>query len=176
VAHPEHGHGERRAQLVQLVDLYPTVLAAIGRECPPDRHGVNLLPVLEDAATPTRDFALSGYFGGSVSVTDGRWSLHQSPAAGNQPLHWYSPHLAKFQVGLDYRLGPYRDGRRPARATPHPTPTWLSDRRADPTELVNLAALEPAELDRMQRLLVRVLRGLDAPAEHVERLGLQGLG
>ncbi|MFC6726299.1 sulfatase, partial [Halobium palmae] len=25
-AHPEHGHGERRDQLVQLVDIYPTVL------------------------------------------------------------------------------------------------------------------------------------------------------
>ncbi len=52
MAHPTLAHGERRDQLVQLVDLYPTVLAATGRpmpDAPPGRevHGVNLLQVLE---------------------------------------------------------------------------------------------------------------------------------
>lgn len=32
--HPELGHGERRDQLVQLTDIYPTVLSAIGRPLP----------------------------------------------------------------------------------------------------------------------------------------------
>ncbi len=61
MAHPVHGHGERRPQLVQIPDVYATVLAAIDRPIPPYVHGVNLLPVLEDATAPTRGFILAGF-------------------------------------------------------------------------------------------------------------------
>ena len=114
MAHPTLAHGERRRQLVQLVDLYPTVLAATGRpmpDTPPGRevHGVNLLQVLEDQNATTRDYALYGQFGKSVSITDGEWVLHQSPVEDNQPLNWYGTCLSKF---MDYDLDAYVDGRR----------------------------------------------------------------
>ncbi|MGB2821790.1 MAG: sulfatase, partial [Phycisphaerae bacterium] len=98
VAHPTLARGERRGPLVQLVDLYPTVLDAVGRPRPQDveLHGVSLLPVLGDAGSATRDFAIAGQFGRSVTITDGRWVLHQSPVEGNQPLYWYDFCLAKF--------------------------------------------------------------------------------
>src|SRR6185437_3178409 len=162
VAHPTLAHGERREQLVQLVDIYPTVLAAVGRPIPPDRHGVDLLPVLEDRAAPTREYALSGVFGKSVSIADGRWVLHQSPVAENRPLHWHSPYLAKF---TPYDLGPYRDGYRVARTPSWPEPTWLSDTRADPNELENLAAARPDVLLAMQQALSAKLAEVGAPPE-----------
>ncbi len=176
IAHPQYGHGERRSQLVQLVDLFPTVLAAVGRplpEMPAERplHGINLLPVLEDATAPTRPYAICGQFGKSVTITDGTWTLHQSPVPGNQPLYWHGYCLARF---LPYDLGPYADGRRPVRGyASWPTPTWLSYKPDDPNEWVNLADTYPKKVVEMQRALKETLIALKAPAEQIQRLGLQ---
>jgi hypothetical protein len=133
-------------------------------------HGVNLLPVIENPAAHTRDFAVCGQFGHSVTLTDGEWILHQSPVPGNGPLFWHGYCLAKF---LPYPLGPFADGRRPVVGyRPWPTPTWLSDKRNDPNELVNLAEHEPAKLREMQAALRETLIQLHAPPEQLERLGL----
>ena len=178
MCHPTHGHGERRDQLVQLVDLYPTTLAALGRplpEMPDDKplHGVNLLPVIEDETASTRDYALTGMFGRSVTVTDGRWILHQSPpdtsADGNKPLHWYGFHDAKF---IAYELGPVETpaGRRPVHTPSWGTPTWLSDKRDDPNELENRAADAPDVLAKMQTVLKDELARVKAPPEQAQRL------
>jgi len=176
IAHPECGHGERRSQLVQLADLYPTVLAAVGRplpETPPGKplHGVNLLPVIEDANAKTRDVAIAGQFGTSVSITDGDWILHQSPVPDNQPLNWYGHCLAKF---LRYDLAPYVNGRREVRnCSSWPSPTWLSNKTEDMNELVNLADARPDKLLAMQRLLKDTLIRLRAPVEQLDRLDLR---
>lgn len=60
VAHPEYGQGERRESLVQLVNVYPTVLNAISRPISEDRHGMDLTPVLQDPEAELRDYAISG--------------------------------------------------------------------------------------------------------------------
>jgi arylsulfatase A-like enzyme len=178
VAHPDCAGGQHRPQLVQLVDLYPTVLAAVGRpvpEMPPRRplHGINLLPVLADARAATRPYALCGQFGASVTLTDGEWILHQSPVPENQPLHWYGHCLARF---LPYDLGPYEAGRRPVRDyRSWPVPTWLSDKRSDPNELSNLAQAKPEKLRELQRALRQELVRLQAPPEQSDRLGLRDL-
>ncbi len=170
VAHPDHGQGERRDQLVQLVDIYPTVLAAVDRPCPPVRHGQNLLPVLRNENAELREYAISGAWGGSVSITDGKRVLHQAPVDGNEPLYWYG-----ITGERDDRLGPYDPdlGRREA-AYPYPTgkETWLSDLRTDRNELENLVDDRPAEVVSMQDALRQTLEGLGAPPEQTERLGL----
>lgn len=177
VAHPG-GTGEHRSQLVQLVDIYPTVLAAVGRPLPDmpegrSLHGVNLLPTLTDPAARTRDVAIAGQFGQSVTITDGEWILHQSPVPGNQPLYWYGYSLARFMPAT---LGPYIDGRRHCTDDYWwRTPTWLSDKRRDINELVNVADSEPAKLAEMQLSLARTLRSLRAPPEQLDRLGLAHL-
>lgn len=171
VAHPQFGHGERRTQLVQLVDIYPTALAALGIDPVADRHGVNLLPVLEDAAQPTRDYALAGVFGHSVTLTDGQWTLHQQPVPSNQPLYWYSHRLPQF---LPYNVGPYSEQqRRPVQHTPFPGETWLSNRCQDPNELTNLIAEFPQEARRLQEALRSCLQKYNAPLEQFTRLGLE---
>lgn len=171
MAHPGLGHGETREQLVELVDVYPTVLAAVNKPIPANLHGVNLLPVLEDAGSPTRDFALTGVFGRSVTISDGRWVLHQSPVEANQPLFWHGHCLARF---IRYPLGEYEEGRRPVLPgfPSWPTPTWLSCLPDDPNELTNLAASHPRELQRLQAALREELIRLGAPSGQIERLGL----
>jgi arylsulfatase A-like enzyme len=173
VAHPKFGHGERRQQLVQLVDIYPTVLAAVERPCPPDRHGVNLLPVLESPGATTRDWALNGVFGKSVSITDGEWILHQSPKENNTPLYWYDYCWNRFMPGIE--LGDFQDGRRQASMQSWPTETWLSHKATDFNELENLAKTHPEKLREMQCILKRELQKLKAPAEQMERLGIDGI-
>jgi len=170
VAHPKFGHGERREQLVQLVDIYPTVLAAVERPCPPDRHGVNLLPVLENPDAPTRDWALNGVFGKSVSITDGEWILHQSPQENNQPLYWYDYCWSRFMPGIE--LGEYQDGRRTAITESWPTETWLSNKTEDFNELENLTEKQPKKLQEMQCVLKQQLQQIDAPPEQLVRLGI----
>ncbi len=175
--HPQHGHGESRDQLVQLVDIYPTVLSAVGRplpDLPPTRalHGVDLLPVLADARTPTRPYALTGMFGQSVTITDGRWILHQAPVQSNQPLFWYGHQPSEFVSIGD--LGPIVDGRREVRNPQYwmNEKTWLSDRASDPVERINLADRNPAQLHHMQSALRAELARLNAPPEQLIRLGL----
>lgn len=182
LVHPTLAHGETRRQLAQLVDLYPTVLAAVDRPLPdpvPSRplHGINLLPALADARAPTREFALMGQWGQSVSITDGDWILHQAPAEGNQPLNWYGACQARFMPAA---LGDY-DGRcRPAiPAAPlsaywWQTPTWLSDKRNDMNERVNLAEAEPSRRRELQGALRDQLLKLKAPSEQLDRLGIRG--
>ena len=72
-------------------------------------HGIDLLPVLENADAPTRACALMGMFGKSVTITDGDWTLHQSPVDNNEPLYWHGYHLARF---IKYELGPFENSRR----------------------------------------------------------------
>lgn len=171
VAYPHGGQGTRRDQLVQLVDIYPTVLRAVGKPCPPDRHGLDLTPVLEDESTHLRDYAISGMFGKSITITDGRWTLHQSPRADNQPLYWHGAFLAKFIL---YELGPYKDGIREVyNCSSWPTPTWLSDKSADPSELNNLADSEQDKLRELQLALKQTMQQLGAPAEQFIRLQLE---
>jgi arylsulfatase A-like enzyme len=171
VHHPEYGHGERRDQLVQLVDLYPTVLNAVGRPVPDGRHGMDLEPVLRDPDAEFRDYAISGLWGASVTITDGDWVLHQAPVEGNEPLYWYG---ITGETRDD--LGPYdaEEGRRTA-DQPYPLDegTWLSDRREDPNERVNLADARPEKRREMQRALRETLGDLGAPPEQVERLGVR---
>jgi arylsulfatase A-like enzyme len=174
IAHPG-GRGGRRNQIVQLVDVYPTVLDAVGRPLPqmPEAkllHGVSLLPVLQNADARSRDYAVVGQFGTSVGITDGRWILHQSPVEGNRPLYWHGCCLAKF---LRYDLGPYIDARREVRnCRSWPTETWLSDKQSDPNELVNLAGSRGDKLREMQLALRDTLIRLKAPPEQFRRLGL----
>jgi len=109
-------------------------------------------------------------FGKSVTLTDGRWTLHQSPKEGNRPLHWYGTCLAKF---IPYQLGSYRDGKRDViDCESWQTPTWLSDKGADPGERRNMADEEPEKLAEMRQALVETLLSLKAPAEQFVRLGL----
>lgn len=169
ISHPQYGQGERRTQLAQLVDLYPTVLEALDKPIPENRHGISLLPVLENQETVVRDYAISGVFGHSMMYTDGEWTLHQSPNDDNKPLYWHGYHHSKF---LTYELGDYVDSKRLASCTTWGDPTWLSYKPDDPNELMNLAEQEKEKLTELQAHLKQTLINLNAPSEQLERLQL----
>lgn len=82
--------GIRNQALVQTIDLAPTLLAHFGVDIPEDMQG---LPLGETIAkgTHTRDYALFGYFGAHVNVTDGRYVYMHSPTdSTNSPIYEYT--------------------------------------------------------------------------------------
>jgi arylsulfatase A-like enzyme len=81
---PDGRHAGRRvAELVQTVDLAPTLLSAIGVEAPAAFEGVDLLPLL-DGGPPPRRFAFSQLkrFNVRFAVQDTRWKLIRTVNTG----------------------------------------------------------------------------------------------
>ncbi|PLM01261.1 sulfatase, partial [Klebsiella michiganensis] len=77
--HPQYGGaGESRQALAQTIDLPATLLDCFGLNKPADMQGVSLLPALRDD-TPVRDYALFGYHGCHINITDGRYVYMRSP-------------------------------------------------------------------------------------------------
>jgi arylsulfatase A-like enzyme len=75
--------GRRVAELVQTVDLAPSLLSAIGVEAPAAFEGVDLLPLL-DGGPPPRRFAFSQLkrFNVRFAVQDTRWKLIRTVNTG----------------------------------------------------------------------------------------------
>jgi arylsulfatase A-like enzyme len=174
ISHPALGHGERREQVVQLVDCYPTILDALGEDIPDGLDGRSLLPMLGDPDAPGHDIAICGTFGQGMTASDGAWALHVIPKPGNEPLYWYSHHLA---IKGNMTLGPYEclpgdTGRRQAGITPFPdaATVWLSNLGQDPYECHNVIDEHPDEARRLADALRRRLVEIGSPPEQLERL------
>nr|WP_218869010.1 sulfatase [Leifsonia psychrotolerans] len=180
---------ERRAALVQTIDLGPTLLDFFGVEPTSDMHGVPLRYTVADD-TPVREAALFGIHGGHVNVTDGRYVyMRACAAAGNEPLVEYTlmptnmrgrftPETmreATLVEPFDFTKGmPVL--RLPSFAYTDPIAfgTLLFDLQTDPDQE---HPLDDAEIElRMIGLLVDLMRENDAPAEQYERLGLPQSG
>ena len=174
VYHPEFGHGERRSHLTQPVDFYPTICESAGLPAPGALHGKSLLPILRDAGAPAiRDAAIFGRHVYTCNVTDGRHALYQSADPSLPPIYSYSHIVPKWNSG-DW--GPYENGRRlvgpgDSKKGLRGAPA-LFDLVGDPAEATDLAGREPAEVERMRRLLARQLREIHAPEEYLVRHGL----
>ncbi|WP_312240237.1 sulfatase [Pantoea sp.] len=70
--------GGSRQALAQTIDIPATLLDFFGAEIPVDMQGVSLKPAILDD-TPVRDYALFGYHGCHVNITDGRYVYMRSP-------------------------------------------------------------------------------------------------
>jgi arylsulfatase A-like enzyme len=82
--------GERRDSLIQTIDIAPTLLDLFETDIPDDMQGCSLKQVIEDD-TPVREYALFGYHGGHINITDGKTLLMKGPEAPeNRPLFEYT--------------------------------------------------------------------------------------
>jgi arylsulfatase A-like enzyme len=179
--------GQRRASLVQTIDLGPTLLEYFGvpASACPDMQGRPLDGVLADD-TPVREAGLFGKFGGHVNVTDGRYVYMRACADDtNAPLYEHTlmpthmrgrftpEELADLQLAEPF---PFTKGVRtvrvPGRSVINPAAfgTLLFDLAADPGQQAPLMD-DAAEL-RMAGLLTDLLRATDAPDDQYQRLGL----
>lgn len=82
--------GESRQALAQTIDVPATLLDCFGLKKPADMQGVSLLPALQDD-TQVRDYALFGYHGCHINITDGRYVYMRSPTVqGIDGLYEYT--------------------------------------------------------------------------------------
>jgi arylsulfatase A-like enzyme len=179
-------NGERVDALTSAVDLYATVLDAadVPGADRDDRHSRSLRPLLRGEVDTHRDWALYGYWGSSVNVTDGTHTyLHPCDPEVDAAVHsttqmdaygWFTPPEPK-----DAEVGsvPYAD--RPVWRFEAPSHArqddpMLFDVGADPGQRTDLAADRSEAVERMRGLLEAVLGELDAPAGQYERLALDG--
>ncbi|MFB6129801.1 MAG: sulfatase-like hydrolase/transferase [Salinigranum sp.] len=183
--HPDSPRmGERIDALTAAVDLYATMLEALGAEVPPETHSRSLLPLLRGERDTHREWALYGYWGSSVNVTDGRYTyLHPCEESVDALCHstsmmnphsWFTPPSPEPNAETG-RFLPYTD-----------TPVWryaapsysrqeepmLFDVREDPTQENDLAGEGTGAETRLRGLLVDAMASLEAPAQQYERLGL----
>jgi len=183
VWHPDYpGEGRSTAALTSTVDLFATVLEAMGAPVPAMTHSRSFLPVLSGDAPTRREALLYGTFGQGVGCTDGTWTLLKSPERDG-PLFSYSPGVFK-SLTADTLKVPVAQGhfipgvalpqwQVPVVQAPLSYENFLFNRRDDPDQTVNLWDREPGERGRMLGLLTDLLRAEGAPPEQYERLGLQ---
>lgn len=178
--------GERRDQLVQMIDFAPTLLEYFGVPIPKDMQGMVLRDVIAQNQ-PTRAAVLYGVHGGHVNVTDGRYVYMRScQTPDNSPLYEYTlmpTHMRKiFEVGelQDIRLQePFsftkgcRTMKIQARTWMNPSRfgTFLYDLEKDPGQ--NQPIQDAAVEKRMIAHLLRLMKENDSPAEQFTRLGLE---
>lgn len=185
--------GARVPALTSAVDLYATILESLDAEIPPRTHSRSLMPLLTGERKEHRQWALYGYWGSSVNVTDGRYTyLH--PCREDLDAYCYStmmmnPHRWFFppevqEAAESGRFLPYTDSpvwRYPGQSYSRHEAPMLFDVENDPEQQENLAGRGLTEEGRMRDLLVTALEQIEAPEEHFQRLGLdresrRGLG
>lgn len=181
--------------LTTNVDLYATIADVFGVTAAHRTHGRSLVPLLTGAASRVREWAIGGVFGNWVQVTDGRWKYARAPEGDRGPLSMWSNRWSTMPVHVRGVVElPLPDGRAvldrmPGSSVPvirqpfgpgDALPFWvgrgiagqhhLYDVELDPDEVENRVG-ERVETE-LQALLRSALAELEAPAEHLVRLGL----
>ena len=195
IACPGVGPGTVSA-LTTNVDIHAT-LCDLFDVAPAHRtHGQSMLPLLDGTRTSIREWALAGVYGRWVHVHDGRHKYARGPVNDhNLPLSMWSNRWSTMPVHsmpelklplpdhkafLDYMPGSsvpvIRQPFQPGDMLPYwcigQPANWhcLYDIHSDPEEIEN--RLGGPEEKRMIELLRTALTELEAPAEQLQRLGI----
>ena len=173
-----------RKALVQTIDLAPTLLEFFNIDIPKDMQGKPLTGVMDDDA-PVRDYAVFGFFGSQVNITDGRYLYLCSGTSPEVQLYEYTlmpcrmrgmfaPALLKeaelaepftFTKGcrlLKTKASPYR-------VDTTKTGSALYDLSKDND--TNILPEHPEVAARMTEAVRQAMIESDAPAEAFERMG-----
>lgn len=174
--------------LSSTVDLHATILEMAGTHATTAPHSRSLIPLMRGKESP-RNVVTYGTFGQGVAITDGRWTLLKSPESDGT-LFSYStaifPTLTadNVQVPLDHGcfapvdFGYFIPGvelpqwKIPVNVAARDTRDYLFDREGKQGGVRPIE--EPAQADRLKRLLKRELDDEGCPPEQLTRLGLKG--
>jgi arylsulfatase A-like enzyme len=187
IHHPGAPRNRKIEALTTAVDVYATVLDALGIEGTGGPHSRSLLPLVRGDTDTHRDAVLYGWFGGAVNVTDGQHTYFHPGRPQTEVSCHSSRLLATFPTDAWFRAPPlpgdvesgrflpYTDTqvwRYPGGAWPQAERPELYDVAADPDQLDDLAGRGDPNEERLRSLLERELRALDAPPAQFERLEL----
>ena len=178
--------GQRRQSIVQMVDLAPTLLDFFGLPVPKDMEGKPLTQVL-DEDRPIREYAVYGYHGSQVDVTDGRYTYMHAAAHPEAPVYEYTLMPTHMRMMFqpeelqETKLVPpfsFTKGcpvmKIEAKNRMGDTTAFgshLYDLQADPSG--NTEVYDEAVIARMKQAIGDFMRMDDAPEELYERLGIE---
>ncbi|SIR74775.1 Arylsulfatase A [Haladaptatus litoreus] len=183
--HPDSPRmGDRISALTSAVDLYATVLDAFDVDIPVQTHSRNLLPLLMDETDHHRDWALYGYWGASVNVTDGTYTYHH-PCNADIPTDcystsmmnsrsWFTPVTPKRDADVGSYL-PYTESpvwRYAGKSYEQHTRPLLYNVQNDSRQQTNLAGDSIQVETEMRELLHKAMAELGAPKSQYHRLGI----
>jgi len=182
------GMGKRIDALTANIDIYPTILELFGLKPDTEIDGRSLLPLVAEEKDAIREWALYGYFGKQVNVTDGSITYMRAPQNLNADLNIYSLRweFGKYSGQLppisdSLELGRYMKrvdipvGRLPIPSDTFwknmdDTDTHMYNIDEDPSQEHNLAGSENEK--QYAELLKTAMEKADAPEEQFERMGL----
>ncbi|PNV59104.1 sulfatase [Clostridium sp. chh4-2] len=183
--------GERRKALCQTIDIPASLLEFFRVKRPDEMMGKPLVQVMKEDE-PVRDYAIFGFHGSFVNITDGEFLyMRASSSVSNQPLNEYTlmpTHQQGFFSPKELKeveiCGPLpftrgckvmkiKNQSRLANATfcnSFQYGNMLFDLKRDPEQLSPVD--DPAMEAVMVNALIRKLKESDAPKEQFERLGI----
>ena len=187
--------GRHVQALTQNIDIMPTLLDYYGVDRKALKlHGKSWMPLFE-GAEKIREYAIYGWFGMPVNITDGRYTYFRAAAsAENGPLYQYYAMPVTFlsYLGRMYAKETVETGRflertdmpvyrlnqtllnrltgRKNEEIPEIYENKLFDVSADPAQENPLQ--EERTEERMKAALIKTMREHDAPEEQFDRLGL----
>lgn len=187
--------GSRRGQLAQTIDIAPTLLEYFGVEKPEHMLGHGMRPILENGES-IRQYALFGYFGKHINITDGRY-VYMRAGREEGPLFNYTimPHHLFVPFSVEelrhtekelVNTFPFTQGvpvmRVPTSGKTVPVNSsyrfeehmaygdLLFDTQADPGQRVRL---DDAEVEnRLTAAMKKIMEENDAPVEQYSRMKL----
>lgn len=177
--------GIRRFSLTQTIDLAPTLLEFFHVEIPKDMEGKPLGAVM-DTDEPIRKFAVFGYFGSQINITDGHYLYMHSAAHPELPLYEYTlmpSHMRGMFSPEELKeaelCGPFSFSKGCKLLKVKGT-ACTGDTHAYGSALYELSESktngqmmeQPQITEEMKRYLSLYLRENDAPEEMYERMGL----
>jgi hypothetical protein len=181
--------------LTTAVDLHATLADLFGVTVEHRTHGRSLIPLLTGEATAIRPWALTGYYGGWVQVTDGHRKYARGAVGSNfplsmwsnrwstMPLHvpgWTGMPVPDDRAWLDYVPGSDVPVIRQPFVPGDLLPYWVNDRCVDRHHCYDLGVDPDEEENRagealageLTDLLRTALEEIEAPADQLSRLGL----
>ena len=181
--------GVRRQALAQTIDIPATLLEYFNIARPATMTGQPLRPAIE-RDEPIRDYALFGYFGGHINITDGDYVYMRCPREQNKanlyeytlmPTRIDSPF--KIDELKDIRIHPGFDFTQGVQVMQIPAtfgylnPWRFGDKlfnvQHDPAQLQPLD--QPATAQRYAQALIPLMQQHDAPPELYTRFALDPL-
>ncbi len=178
--------GERRNALAQTIDIAPTLLEYFGQDIPKDMQGFSLRETVE-SDRQIREYAMYGYHGGHINVTDGDFVYMRSCSSfGNGPLYEYTLmpmdmralkgvktfKKAKLHNGFSFTKGAKVLKIKPGMNmfNPYLSGHKLFDLHKDPNQEKPINDTE-TEL-RLVEAMIKLMQENDAPKEQFKRVGL----
>jgi arylsulfatase A-like enzyme len=181
--------------LTTSVDLHATIADVFGARVEHPTHGRSLVPLIEGTATSVREFALFGYWGRHVGITDGTRRYLRGCGDTNFPLsvwsnRWSTMPIPPFpeirmprpdmRATLQQMAGTAVPVIRQTFEPGDPLPFWAGHLPPSDSYLFD-TALDPAERENrigtaternMMDALATELRAISSPTEILERIGL----